>query len=108
MRIGGEVFDRGIGMHSAASLTYTLKEPFRQFAAAVGIDDAVGSRGNVVFRVLADGREVFSSGPVTGRDEPKPVLVELAGVKTLQLLVDLGDDLDIGDQANWANARLIR
>lgn len=108
IQIGGELFDRGIGMHSAASLTYTLNEPFRQFAATVGIDDAVGSRGNVVFRVLADGREVFNSGPLTGRDEPRPVLVELNGARTLQLLVDFGDELDIGDQADWANARLIK
>ncbi len=108
IQIGGELFDRGIGMHSAASLTYTLKEPFREFAATIGIDDAVGSRGNVVFRVLADGREMFNSGPVTGRDEPKPVLVTLNGAKTLQLIVDYGDDLDIGDQADWGSARLIK
>jgi hypothetical protein len=108
IQIGGQLFDRGIGMHSAGSLTYTLNEPFRQFAATVGIDDAVGSRGNVVFRVLADGREVFNSGPVTGRDDPTPVLVTLNGAKTLQLIVDYGDDLDIGDQADWGNARLIK
>jgi hypothetical protein len=108
MRIGGTVFDRGIGMHSQSKLTYILNEPFRQFVATIGIDDAVGSRGNVVFRVLADGREVFNSGPVTGRDEPRPVLVELNGARTLQLAVDFGEDLDIGDQANWGSARLIK
>lgn len=108
IRIGGEVYERGIGVHSATLLTYTLKEPFLRFAASIGIDDAVGSRGSVVFRVLADGREVFNSGPVSGRDAPKPVLVELNGAKTLQLAVDFGEDLDIGDQANWASARLIK
>lgn len=108
MRIGGTPFARGIGMHSESRLIYKLNEPFRQFAATIGIDDAVGSRGNVVFRVLAGGREVFNSGPVTGRDEPMPVLVELDGADTLQLMVDFGEDLDIGDQANWGNARLIK
>lgn len=108
MRIGGEVYDRGIGVHSATALTYRLEEPFQQFAALVGIDDAVGSRGSVVFRVLADGRELFNSGVVTGRDEAKPVLVDLKGAKTLQLAVDFGEELDVGDQANWASARLIK
>lgn len=108
LRLGGQVFDRGIGMHSHSELTYSLNEPYHQFAATVGIDDAVGSRGNVVFRVLVDDREAFNSGPVTGRDNPVPVLVELNGAKTIKLVVEFGEELDIGDQANWGSARLIK
>jgi len=108
LRLGGQVFDRGIGMHSRSVLTYTLDGSWRQFAATIGIDDAVGSRGNVVFRVRLDGREAFDSGPVTGRDEPRTVLVDLNGARTLQLEVDFGEELDIGDQANWCSARLIK
>jgi hypothetical protein len=108
LRVGGQVFDRGIGMHSRSVLTYTLDGSWRQFAATVGIDDAVGSRGNVVFRLRLDGREAFDSGPVTGRDEPRTVLLELNGAKTLQLEVDFGEELDVGDQANWCSARLIK
>lgn len=108
LQIGGQVFDRGIGMHSRSALTYTLNEPFQHLAASIGIDDAVGSRGNVVFRVIADGRELFNSGPVSGSDDPKPLLVSLGGAKTLQLVVDFGEDLDVGDHADWGNARLLK
>ncbi|MBI4580206.1 MAG: NPCBM/NEW2 domain-containing protein [Planctomycetes bacterium] len=108
LRIDGQAFDRGIGMHASAVLTYSLGEPFKQFAAVIGIDDAVGPRGNVVFRVLADGREVFNSGPVTGRDAARPILVGLNGAQTLQLVVDDGDGVDVGDRADWGAARLIR
>ncbi len=108
LRIGGQQFDRGIGVHSQCELDYALTEPFRQFAATIGLDEAVGSRGNVVFRVLADGRELFNSGPVTGRDPARPVLVSLNGAKTLQLRVEFGDDLDVADQADWGAARLIK
>jgi hypothetical protein len=108
MRIGTESFERGIGVHSRSTLVYTLPEGYHKLAATIGIDEAVGSLGSVVFRVLADGREVFSSEPVRGPDEPRDILVPIDGSRELQLVVDYGDDLDVGDQANWASIRLIR
>lgn len=108
LRIGDQDFERGIGMHSKAVLTYELPGRFAQLAAVVGIDEAVGSLGNVVFRVLADDKEVFNSGPVTGRDDPRPILVPVDGARRLQLVVDFGEDLDVGDQADWGNVRLLK
>jgi hypothetical protein len=108
MRIGGEQYDRGIGVHSRSILEYQLKEPFKQLAAVIGIDEAVGDLGSVVFRVHADETVVFDSGPVTGRDEPRAITVPIEGAKRLKLEVDFGETLDVGDQANWANIRLIR
>jgi len=108
MRIGDQSFDQGIGVHSRSVLTYDVPQGFRQLAATIGIDEAVGSQGNVIFRVLADGKEVFNSGPVTGRDVPRPLLASIGGARQIQLIVEFGDDLDIGDQADWAEVRLIR
>ncbi len=108
MRIGNQVFDRGIGMHSKATLTYELPDRFTHLAAVIGIDEAVGPLGNAVFQVIADGEEVFDSGPVTGRDDARAILVPIGGAEKLQLVVDFGEDLDIGDQADWGNARLIK
>src|SRR5207247_2531998 len=64
--------------------------------------------GNGVVQIKADGKVVFDSGPVTGDDEPRPVLVPIEGAKKIQLIVDYGDQLDVGDQADWGNARLIK
>jgi hypothetical protein len=108
MRLGERTFRCGVGVHSQATLEYELPEPFTHLAAVIGIDDAVRPRGNVVFRIVADGKEVFNSGPVTGRDEPRTILVPIEGARRLQLVVDFGEELDIGDQADWADARLIR
>ena len=108
MRIGDQVFERGIGMHSKATLTYALPDGFTHLAAVIGIDEAVGSLGSVIFRVVADDKQVFESGPVTGRDEPRPILVPIGGARELKLVVDFGDDLDVGDQANWGNVRLLK
>lgn len=108
LRIGGETYATGIGMHSQSSLTYNLPDTYKLLAADIGIDEAVGPLGNVVFRVLADGREVFNSGPVTGRDAPRPILVDIGVAKELTLAVDFGEGLDIGDQADWGNVRLLK
>lgn len=108
LRIGDEQFDRGIGMHSPSTLTYDVPAGVTRFAAVIGIDEAVGGLGNVVFRVVADEKTLFDSGPVTGRDEPRTIVVELGGARQVQLVVDLGLELDLGDQANWANARFIK
>lgn len=108
MRIGGRTYARGIGMHSQSKLVFDIEPGYRHFAADIGIDDAVGHHGHVIMRVLADGKEVFHSGPVTGGDEPRSILVPIDNVKELTLVVEYGEELDIGDQANWANARLVK
>jgi hypothetical protein len=108
IRIGGQAFERGIGMHSKSTLTYDLKGEFTQLAATIGIDEAAGSLGNVIFRVTADGRTVFDSGPVAAGDKPRPILVPLKGARRIQLIVDFGENLDIGDQADWGDVRLIK
>ena len=55
-----------------------------------------------------DDTELYSSGLLTGRDEPKLVYVELGSAKRLTLIVDYGDELDIADHAVWGGARLLR
>lgn len=108
MWIDGRSYERGIGMHSQSKLVYELDEPFTTFAATIGLDDAVGSRGSVIFRVLVDDAEAFNSGPIGGSDEGREVVVPLAGGQRLALVVEFGDDLDVADQADWGNARLIK
>lgn len=108
MRLGGIEYLKGLGVHSRSEIAFDLDGRYRQFAATIGIDDSVRPRGNVVFRILTDNREAFSSGPVTGKDEPRPILVDVARAKQVRLIVEFGDELDLGDHADWANARFIR
>ncbi len=108
LRIGDQNYTRGIGMHSQSRLTFALPEGFTSFAADIGIDEEVGYRGNVIFRVLVDGEEAYASEAITGDDKPLPVRVAVDGAKTLTLVVEFGERLDIGDQANWADARLVK
>jgi len=108
IRLGGETYAKGLGVHSATTVTYTLGGRYSQFAAVIGLDDAVRPRGNVQFRILADGNERYQSGDVTGQDKPIPMRIDIAGVNELRLIVDFGKDADLGDHADWADARVIQ
>lgn len=105
--LGGKTYATGIGVHAYAEIEYSLGGRYETFAAVIGIDDAARPGGNVVFRVLGDGQPLLDSGPVTGADAPQRVSVSVSGVDKLTLIVDPGDNADVGDWADWADARLI-
>jgi hypothetical protein len=109
MRMGGRGFRRGLGVHSRCDLTYTLDGNYAVFAATLGIDDAVGGQGSVVFRVYGDEKLLYETPVMRGGDpavENKEV--EIKGVVLLRLEVDYADGGDAADHANWADARLLR
>ncbi|MGA2067699.1 MAG: NPCBM/NEW2 domain-containing protein [Thermoguttaceae bacterium] len=108
LRSGGRLWLKGLGVHSAATLSYALDGSYRRFQADVGIDDSTGGRGSVGFRVLVDGRPKYSSGPVRGGAAPLGVTVDLAGAKRLDLVVDYGEQGDVLDHADWLGARLVK
>jgi NPCBM/NEW2 domain len=113
LRAGGQLFLKGLGMHSASRLTYALDRPYRTFAADVAIDDQTAGKGSAIFRVYTDdGRGQwqlkFDSPTVRGHEKPLPVSVDLVGVKRLSLLVEFADQGDIQSHADWLDARLLK
>lgn len=108
LRCDGGLYLKGLGMHSAARLTYLLHKPYQRFQAELGIDDSTEGLGSVRVRVFVDGRERYTSPTVRGGQPPVPVAVDLAGAKRLDLLVEYADRADELDRADWLNARLIK
>jgi hypothetical protein len=136
LRCGGRLFLKGIGVHSAARLVYSLSplplgegpgvtaasqptspRPLagegpgvraRRFEAEVGIDDSTAGGGSVVFHVLVDGQDRFTSKIIRGGDAPRPISVDVTGATKLELLVDYADRADVLDHADWLNARLVQ
>ncbi len=107
-QLGGQTYDRGIGTQSRTLLAYRIEPGDRRFQALVGVDERAGPLGNVVFRVLIDGVEQFRSAPMTDRDAPKPIDVDLANGKILILDTQFGHRGDVRDLADWVEARIIR
>jgi len=91
LRSGGRLYLKGLGVHSAARLTYLLDKPYRRFQADLAVDDQTAGRGSVRFRVFLDGRQTYASGILRGGEPPVPCAVDLDGAKRL----------------DWLNARLV-
>jgi len=108
LRLGGQPFDRGLGTQSRTLLAYRLSPGDRRFQALIGLDDRAGPLGSVVFRVLVDGRERFASPPMSVRDVPKAIDVDISGGKVIILATEFGPRGDVRDYADWVEARIIR
>jgi len=107
LTLRGQAFDKGLGVHARSRLTYALDGAYARFHALIGVDDEARGKGNCVFEVWADGKPLFASGAVTGRDAPKPVDLDVTGARQLVLLVDFGEGGDVGDRGDWADAYLV-
>ena len=108
LRLGGQVFDRGLGTQSRTLLAYRLPAQSKRFQATVGLDDAAGPLGNVLFKVLVDGKTQYESPAMGAGDSPKTVDIDINGGKVLILITEFGERGDVQDSGNWAEARIIR
>ena len=109
IRLGGQSYAKGLGLHSRCELSYDLGGKFATFAATAGIDAAGGNRGNATLEILGDGRGLIKPLALAAGDKPADVRCGVAGVKTLTILVDFGPDgVDVGDHVSLAEARLIK
>lgn len=108
LALGKNIHDRGIGMAGASRLQYALDGRYRRFEATVGLDaSAFGGSGKI--SVLLDGRPValgFDGNLKQGTDHF--LRVDLAGARTLTLVVDFGAEGNVRERVDWADARLVR
>jgi alpha-galactosidase len=104
--IDGKRFEHGFGTHAVSTFRIALSGKGDRFTATVGVDDEVGPRGSVVFKVVGDGKTLWESGVLRGGDPAKEVSVDLHGINKLLLSVgDAGDDINY-DHADWADAKI--
>lgn len=108
LRVAGQPYERGLGMLPRTLVAYKLSADDQAFQATIGLDERAGDRGNVVFRVVVDGKQKFASRPLSKRDAPEFMNVELAGAKSLILVAEFGEGGDVQDSADWIEARLVR
>lgn len=107
-QLGGQTFDRGIGTQSRTLIGYRIEPGDKRFQATIGVDERAGPLGSVAFVVLVDGKEKFRTSPLSDRDQPRVIDVEILGGKSLILSTEFGDRGDIRDLADWVEARIVR
>lgn len=107
LMLAGQSYDKGLSIHSRTLLTYRVPRNFKRLLATVGIDDRVRETGHVQLVITADTRTLFDR-PISGKDAPVELDLDLTGVRRLTVLVDYGEGLDIADHLNLANARITK
>lgn len=107
IKLGGKFYTRGLGIPSNSEMEYNLKGKFSTFSAVVGIDDENKKEGDAEFILIGDGKELWKSGTMTNKDQPKLVNVDVKNINKLVLKVDRGLKGASGDQTTWADAMVI-
>ena len=107
LSLGGNYYDKGLGMHAAGAVTYALKGNERFIEATVGLERGPGPPGRAKISVLLDGVPALAATELSAGQPPLPVRIDLHAAHELTLKVDFGERGDVRARVNWANARLL-
>ena len=103
-------FDKGIGTHANSEIVYNLEGTnYEYFETYIGVDRNVTRQNNssVIFKIYADGEEVYNSGVMKWDDEAKLVRIPLGGVSELKLVADNAGNGITADHASFADAKFL-
>lgn len=105
LKVNGEIkeFDKGIGAATNAEIIYDISHgQYGYFTTYVGTDKNYDdNRTTIVFKILADGEEVYSSDVMKKDSEAGFVTLDLTGVKELKLIANDYEGNGLGDFASW-------
>ena len=93
-------------LSDGTKLFYTNKDDKRKFVG-IGLNKESIKNGSVYFVIKGDGKTLWKSKKVKGGAKAIPVSVKVKGVKILELIVEDAGDGVSGDNAVWADAKLI-
>ncbi|MFE8977683.1 sulfatase-like hydrolase/transferase [Streptomyces cyaneofuscatus] len=106
--IQGELHTKGLGVHAPSNIAYHLGGRVKRLTAKVGIDDfsrkQSSTAGGTRARVVGDGLVLYDSGALTAQNAPKPVDVDVTGVRLLRLVVVDNNNNGILDHTSWGSA----
>ena len=107
LMVGTESYSKGISIHSRTVMSLRLPDTFSKLQMDIGIDPSMNGRGHVELTILGDNKQLFQDF-VAGSDKPLALDINIAGVRRITIKVDYGKNLDIGDQLNMGNARVLK
>ncbi|MBI2195401.1 MAG: NPCBM/NEW2 domain-containing protein [Planctomycetes bacterium] len=116
LRIGTEEREQGFGLRAPSEMEFVIGKRFSRFRTEYGIDlegdrEVTGERASaewIQFRVVGDGRRLWSSDWIQWNTKTQPVEVDVTGVEVLKLEVDGGGRRWLFGSAAWGNPVLFR
>ena len=109
LNVDGKVktFDKGIGAATNAEIVYNLDGNYNYFTTYLGTDKNYDMDSTTIrFRILADGKEVYTSDVIRKNTPAELVNLDVTGVKKLVLVADDVDGNLVGDFASWADTKV--
>lgn len=109
LRMRGKEYTKGLCVHSRTEIAWALDQKYESLDAIVGIDDEVAFQdgGTHAVRLIIQGDDkVLVDRLVSGKEQPQPLSLPLAGVSTMTVIVDYGDADSICDWLDFGDARL--
>lgn len=102
-------FEKGLFTHADSTIEYDIEGLYvKAFRATVGINDSkgMGGDGNVIFRVYADGTEIYATQPLNRNSTAIELNVAIPeNAKVLKIRADANGSKD-NDHAAWGDARI--
>jgi alpha-galactosidase len=108
LSLAGKTYAKGLFLPSRTRLVYRLSGKFSRLAALAGIDDRARearTTGAVRLLIEGDGRTLFDE-TISAGDAPRPIDLDIAGVKRLTIVADHGDGDWNGDHLDLCEARV--
>jgi len=106
--INGVFYEKGIGVHTYARITYSLGGEYKQFVSDTGLDFLEDS-STMIFEVEVDSKLVYDNGNGTKtKDQVAPVTLDVTGKSMIALYVRDGVDYIAYDFGVWGVARLLK
>ena len=109
LTLNGVTYAKGIGVHAASDVRWTIPTGCTTFVVDIGIDDEVtGTNGGVVFQVFRNTTSLYTSPQLNASSATIPLSLNLGTAGgTLRLLAAIGNNGANFDHADWAGARLV-
>ncbi|WP_052097388.1 NPCBM/NEW2 domain-containing protein [Paenibacillus odorifer] len=110
--VNGEVkeFAKGLGTHASSEIVYNLAGAnYEYFETYVGVDRNIPEQSNssVIFKIFADGAEVYNSGLMKFVTEAKLARIPVKGVSELKLVLDNAGNGNASDHGDFADAKFM-
>jgi NPCBM/NEW2 domain len=107
IRLAGKSYTKGLAIPGRTAVSYKVSGKGKRLKALAGIDDSVREAGSARLVITGDGKTLYD-GKILGRDEPVDLDLDVAGVKRLNIVVDFGEGLDVGNYLDLADARIVK
>lgn len=108
LRIGGVNYKTGIGTHANGSIRLQLFKKAKRISGAAGVDDEVGKKGSVKFRIIdtATQKVLWESVTLKGGDPAVKFDVNLQNMDGIMLQCHDANDGNTFDHADWADVKI--